>query len=77
MARPKTEFRNELKTRVSDRVYDGVQQFLATNKCASEARAISELLELALFGTVGSVPPVLPDNSHEMAQSGPVMIRYE
>lgn len=73
MARPRTEYRNELKTRVSDRVYEGVQQFLAANRCASEARAISELLELALFGTVGSVPSQLADNSHETSHSGPVM----
>jgi len=70
MARPKTDFRNELKTRVTDPVYDGVQQYMQTNRCASEARAISELLELALFGTVGSVPQNLLDNSHGMAQSG-------
>lgn len=70
MARPKTDFRNELKTRTTDRVYDGVQQYIAANRCASEARAISELLELALFGTVGSVPQQLTDNSHGMAQSG-------
>lgn len=70
MARPKTEFRNELKTRTTDRVYDGVQQYIAANRCASEARAISELLELALFGTVGSVPSLIADSSHGMAQSG-------
>lgn len=70
MARPKTEFRNELKTRVTDPVYDGVQQYMQANRCASEARAISELLELALFGTIGSVPQCLVDGSHGMAQSG-------
>jgi hypothetical protein len=70
MARPKTEFRNELKTRVTDPVYDGVQQYIAANRCSSEARAISELLELALFGTVGSVPHDLINNSHGLAQSG-------
>lgn len=70
MARPKTDFRNELKTRVTDPVYDGVQQYMQTNRCASEARAISELLELALFGTIGSVPQLIADNSHGMAQSG-------
>lgn len=70
MARPKTEFRNELKTRVTDPVYDGVQQYMQANRCASEARAISELLELALFGTIGSVPQCFVDGSHGMAQSG-------
>lgn len=70
MARPKTEFRNELKTRVTDRAYEAVQTYMATNRCASEARAISELLELALFGTTGSVPQALVHGSHEMAQFG-------
>lgn len=70
MARPKTEFRNELKTRVTDPTYDGVQQYMVANRCASEARAISELLELALFGTVGSVPQALSDSGHGMAQFG-------
>lgn len=70
MARPKTDFRNELKTRVTDTVYDGVQQYMAVNRSTSEARAISDLLELALFGTVGSVPSALVSSSHGMAQSG-------
>lgn len=70
MARPKTEFRNELKTRVTDRAYEAVQLYMQSNRCASEARAISDLLELALFGTVGSVPQDLIDNSHGMAQFG-------
>lgn len=70
MARPKTDFRNELKTRVTDTVYDGVQQYMSANRCASEARAISDLLELALYGTVGSIPQCLTGSSHGMAQSG-------
>jgi hypothetical protein len=70
MARPKTEYRNELKTRVTDTAYEAVQLYMQSNRCASEARAISELLELALFGTVGSVPQQLADNSHELAHFG-------
>jgi hypothetical protein len=71
MARPKTDFRNELKTRVTDRCFDGVVRYMQENRSVSEARAISDLLELALFGTVGSVPDALVNNSHEMAQFGP------
>lgn len=70
MARPRTEFRNEMKTRVPDRVYEGVQRFRDENRIDSESRAISQLLELALYGTVGSVPGVFEDDSHGMAQSG-------
>lgn len=71
MARPKTDFRNEVKTRVRDATYDAVQRYMAENKCASEARAISDLLEIALFGVVGSVPTDLIDYRHEMGQFGP------
>lgn len=70
MARPKTDFRNELKTRVRDHTYEAVQRYMADNRCASEARAISDLLEIALFGVVGSVPTDLSGNSHEMGRSG-------
>ena len=59
MARPRTEFRNELKTRVPDPVYDGVKAFQAENGIDSESRAISKLLEIALFGTVGTMPITL------------------
>jgi len=59
MARPKTDFRNEVKTRVRDATYDALQQYMRDNRSASEARAISDLLELALFGVVGTVPPVV------------------
>lgn len=71
MARPKTDFRNEMKTRVTDKVYEGVQRFRDENRIDSEARAISQLLELALFGTVGSVPGSLLDIRHELGQFGP------
>ena len=39
MARPKTDFRNEVKTRVRDATYDALQQYMRDNRCASEARA--------------------------------------
>ena len=70
MARPKTDFRNEVKTRVRDATYDALQQYMRDNRCASEARAISELLELALFGVVGTVPPALVDCRPELGQLG-------
>lgn len=75
MARPKTEFRNELKTRVTDRTFDAVQRYMQENRCSSEARAISELLEFALFGmTGGSIPEFMAHNSHELSQFGPKTI---
>lgn len=71
MARPKTEFRNEMKTRVSDRVYESVQRYMRVNRCASEARAISDLLELALFGAEGTLPADLTGNRPQSAIFGP------
>lgn len=71
MARPKTEFRNEMKTRVSDRVYEGVQRYMQVNRCTSEARAISDLLELALFGADGTLPVALSSNYPQPAVFGP------
>lgn len=73
MARPKTEYRNELKTRVPDPVFEGVKAFQAENGIDSESRAISKLLEIALFGTVGILPADHLHGSHGMAQSGPLM----
>lgn len=73
MARPKTEFRNEMKSRVPDRVYEGVKMFQVENGFDSESRAISHLLELALYGHVGIVPQPYFDNRNELAQSGPVI----
>ena len=70
MARPKTDFRNEMKTRVTDTVWEGVKQFQSENRIDSEARAISQLLELALYGTLHNVPQSLVHDSHEMAQLG-------
>lgn len=71
MARPKTEYRNEMKTRVSDKVYEGVQRYMAVHRCSSEARAISDLLELALFGHDGSLPVALTGNYPQTAVFGP------
>lgn len=73
MARPKTEFRNELKSRVPDPVYEGVKAFQEENGFDSESRAISKLLEIALFGTVGTMPADHLQGSHGMAQSGPLI----
>lgn len=68
MARPRTEFRNELRTRVTDRVYEAVQRYLQVHRCGSEARAIADLLEVALFGMEGSEPHLGADSSANLSQ---------
>ena len=77
MARPKTEYRNEIKSRVSDRVYEGLMRYQTAKRCASEARAISDLLEIALFGMEGSFPFPLTDNCHQPAFRGPEMTAHK
>ena len=54
MPRPKSDRRNELKSRVNDRVYDGLLVFMKTRGVESESDAIAVLLEFALFGMGGS-----------------------
>lgn len=70
MARPKTEYRNEMKTRVPDPVFEGVKAFQEENGIDSESRAISHLLQIALFGTVGTLPSNLCESSHGTAKHG-------
>lgn len=70
MARPRSEFRNEIKSRVPDHVYEGVQRFRAVQQIDSDSRAISQLLEIALYGMAGSVPLGLDHFRPESGQSG-------
>lgn len=73
MARPKTAYVNEMKTRVNDKTWEAVQQFRKFNRVDSEARAISQLLELALFGVVGSIPEPLLHDSPQSSLYGPAL----
>ncbi|WP_434513801.1 hypothetical protein AB6Q56_14565 [Dechloromonas sp. ARDL1] len=73
MARPKTEYLNEMKTRVPDPVFEGVKAFQEENGFDSESRAISKLLEIALFGTVGTLPTDHLQSSPGVSQSGPLI----
>ncbi|RKE35257.1 hypothetical protein B0G76_1318 [Paraburkholderia sp. BL23I1N1] len=68
--RRRAQFRNEVKTRLSDRIYSGLQQFKALQGIDSDSAAMSRLLELQLFGTVGTLPPNLTNFSAEAAHYG-------
>jgi len=54
MPRSKSDRRNELKTRVNDRVYTCLLEFMKTRGLASESEALAALVEYALFGVAGS-----------------------
>ncbi len=71
MARPRTPYRNELKTRVDDEMYDRVQAYRLFNRGISEAQAFRDLLGLALNGVLWTMPQLLIDSSPTSAQVGP------
>ncbi|NVI06377.1 hypothetical protein [Paraburkholderia youngii] len=66
----RTEYRNEVKTRLSDRTYDGMQAFKALQGIESDSAAMARMADLFLFGTVGNLPSNLIDRSANPAHSG-------
>jgi hypothetical protein len=64
------EYRNEVKTRLPDRTYDGLQAFKALHGIESDSAALCRLADLQLFGTVGNLPANLLERSAVSAQLG-------
>jgi hypothetical protein len=54
MARPRAEFRNEVKTRLRDEVYTRLQDFKTLNFIDSDSAALARLVEMLLCGIVPS-----------------------
>ncbi|MDR5797220.1 hypothetical protein QCE49_27875 [Caballeronia sp. LZ008] len=52
----RAEFRNEVKTRLEDPVYEGMQAFKALYGIDSDSAALARIAKLFLFGTVGTLP---------------------
>jgi hypothetical protein len=63
-------FRNEIKTRVEDPVYEGMQAYKALHGIDSDSAAVARILKLFLFGTVGTLPANLVAVSVAAAQNG-------
>lgn len=66
----RAEYRNEVKTRLSDRTYEGMQAFKALHGIESDSAALARIADLTLFGTVGNLPVNLIDRSTNAAQNG-------
>lgn len=66
----RTEYRNEVKTRLSDRTYEGMQAFKLLHGIESDSAALSRIADLTLFGTVGNLPSNLLDRSANAAHVG-------
>lgn len=65
--RRRASYRNEVKTRLSDRLYCGLQTFKQLKGIESDSAALCRLAEMGLFGTVGNLPANLMDISAEMS----------
>lgn len=48
----RAEFRNEVKTRIPDDIYDRLQLFKEFNMISSDSEAVAKLLRMALFGVL-------------------------
>lgn len=66
----RTEYRNEVKTRLDDRTYEGMQAFKALHGIESDSAALARITSLMLFGTVGNLPANLLERSAISAQNG-------
>lgn len=61
--RRRASFRNEVKTRLPDRTYCGLQAFKRLHGIESDSAALCRLADLQLFGTVGNLPSNLMEIS--------------
>jgi hypothetical protein len=67
MAR-RAQYRTEIRTRLDDRLYEGIQAYKTLNRLASDSEALNRIVDLFLFGTVGSLPANLITVSAEVSQ---------
>ncbi|MCA8075358.1 hypothetical protein [Burkholderia cepacia] len=57
--KPRAEYKNEVKTRLRDRVYDALQIYKQVHGIDSDSAALNRVVEVALFGAVGTLPAQL------------------
>ncbi|WP_081067344.1 hypothetical protein [Burkholderia cepacia] len=67
----RAEYKNEVKTRLPDHVYEALAAFRALHGISSESLATARALELFLFGAVGTLPAQLIGVSAGAGQTGP------
>lgn len=66
----RAEFRNEVKTRLRDEVYEKMQTFKQLHYIDSDSAALARLVEMMLCGVVGNVPGQPAGVSANLAQLG-------
>ncbi len=66
----RAEFRNEIKTRLRDRAYEALQLYKRVNGIESDSAAVARLVDVAMFGLVGTLPAEIsgvPDEAGRFA----------
>jgi len=66
----RSEYRNEVKTRLSDEDYAALQAFKVMSGFDSDSAALQRAVRLALRGAVGTLPVSLLGVSAEVAHRG-------
>ncbi|WP_131753569.1 hypothetical protein [Burkholderia vietnamiensis] len=67
----RAEYKNEVKTRLTDEEYDAKQTFKALHGIDSDAAALARITRLLLLGVVGTLPARLVGVSADVGQIGP------
>lgn len=70
MSSARAAYRNEVKTRLTDRTYDGLRAYMALHGIDHVSVALERVANLYLFGTVGTLPANLLDRSAASSQLG-------
>ncbi|WP_042295868.1 hypothetical protein [Paraburkholderia bannensis] len=66
-------YRNEVKTRMSDRPYEAMQAWKVLHGIDSDSAALNRIAELFLLGAVGTLPPQLVAVSADVGHNGPAV----
>ncbi|WP_186224600.1 hypothetical protein ACN262_08405 [Burkholderia gladioli] len=67
------EFRNEVKTRLTDEEYDAMQAFKAVYGIESDSAALKRIARLLLLGFSNTVPTRLVGVSADLGRNGPAV----
>lgn len=68
----RAEYRNEVKTRLRDEVYERLQNFKALNFIDSDSAALARLAEMLLCGIVPMHRNAVSDDSGQQSQRGTI-----
>jgi hypothetical protein len=70
MSRKRSDYRNELKTRIDDASYDALQIYKHLNAIDSDSAAVARIIRMYLLGAVGTLPASLTQGSAGVGQIG-------